>query len=109
MSSTASHAGSGRKPAGARWIAVGRSPAGSDIRLEGRYPGPMKVVRPNARMRTLGCTACFRRHDKRNMACAAATGIRGPTRKAGVYALRSGEPMGWRISRIDRNGHAWLR
>ena len=65
------------------------------------------MVRPDARMRTLGCTACFRRHDKRNMACPATTGIRVAKRR-GVYALRSGTAMGWRLRRIDRRGQAWL-
>lgn len=104
-----SHGDSGTKPAGgARWLVVGPSPEGPDIRLEGRFPGPLRVVRPNDRMRTLGCDACFRRHDCRNLACSATTGIRRAYRAPGVYALRTGTPMGWRLQRIDAGGQAWL-
>lgn len=104
-----SHGERGRNPSGgAKFISVGPSPEGCDIRLQGKFPGPLRVIRPNERMRQLGCNACFRRHDNRNLACAGSTGIKPTHRPRGVYALKSGVFMGWRLKRIDSTGHAWL-
>lgn len=99
---------SGSNPSGGRWIVCGSSIAGTNIRLEGNFPGPLTIHPPGPRMRRVNCDRCFKYHRRDNLACFGNTRIRGiKYRPRQIYSVATGEIMPWRLVRVDGHGRAW--